>query len=254
VLVEGRQRRRHHEAGPELREFADEHGLGDDLDRRPGPLPPPHENLVERVAETAAARPGTATSRPTATGSPWTAPSTSLWCTATVSGSEPVLTRVHSECLTGDVFGQRPLRLRPAARRGARAHRRGGSRCRRLPARPRGPGDRPGREAAGLPAQDGGRDTVDANLDLGLPADARHYGTATQVLRDLGISTVRLMTNNPDNVDNLEDFGIQVSERVPLTPHPNDHNIAYLLTKRDRMGHDLPNLAGEAADLAKNGA
>ena len=92
--------------------------------------------------------------------------------------------------------------------------------------------------------QDGGRDTVDANLDLGLPADARHYGAATQILKDLGVSTVRLMTNNPDKVTNLEEYGITVAERVPLTPHPNDHNLAYLLTKRDRMGHVLPDLDG----------
>ena len=90
--------------------------------------------------------------------------------------------------------------------------------------------------------QDGGRDTVDANLDLGLPADARHYGTATQVLKDLKVETVRLLTNNPDKVRNLEEYGVQVAERVPLTPHPNDHNLAYLLTKRDRMGHHLPDL------------
>ncbi len=90
--------------------------------------------------------------------------------------------------------------------------------------------------------QDGGRDTVDANLDLGLPADARHYGTATQILLDLGVRSVRLLTNNPGKVTNLEDYGVPVSERVPLTPHPNDHNIGYLLTKRDRMGHQLPDL------------
>ena len=62
------------------------------------------------------------------------------------------------------------------------------------------------------------------------------------MLRDLGVTSVRLLTNNPDKVDNLEDYGIDVAARVPLTPHPNDHNIAYLLTKRDRMGHDLPDL------------
>jgi len=90
--------------------------------------------------------------------------------------------------------------------------------------------------------QDGGRDTVDANLDLGLPADARHYGAATQILKDLGVTSVRLMTNNPDKVTSLEEYGITVAERVPLTPHPNDHNLAYLLTKRDRMGHVLPGL------------
>ena len=90
--------------------------------------------------------------------------------------------------------------------------------------------------------QDGGRDTVDANLDLGLPADARHYGTASQILRDLGVGSVRLLTNNPAKTTDLEAYGIAVAERVPLTPRPNDHNIAYLLTKRDRMGHHLPDL------------
>ena len=66
--------------------------------------------------------------------------------------------------------------------------------------------------------QDAGRDTVDANLDLGLPADARHYGTATQILRDLGVGSVRLLTNNPAKTTSLEDFGVPVAERVPLTP------------------------------------
>ena len=95
--------------------------------------------------------------------------------------------------------------------------------------------------------QDGGRDTVDANLDLGLPADARHYGTATQILRDLGVQSVRLLTNNPAKVTSLEEYGVPVVERVPLTPRPNDHNLAYLLTKRDRMGHQLPDLHKVAA-------
>jgi 3,4-dihydroxy 2-butanone 4-phosphate synthase/GTP cyclohydrolase II len=92
--------------------------------------------------------------------------------------------------------------------------------------------------------QDGGRDTVDANLDLGLPADARHYGAATQILRDLGVRAVRLLTNNPDKTRSVEAYGVPVTERVALTPHPNDHNLAYLQTKRDRMGHVLPDLLG----------
>ena len=91
--------------------------------------------------------------------------------------------------------------------------------------------------------QDRGRDTVDANLDLGLPADARHYGTATQILRDLSVSSVRLLTNNPAKTKSLEDYGVAVAERVALTPHPTDDNLAYLQTKRDRMGHVLPDLA-----------
>ncbi|MEZ5159945.1 MAG: hypothetical protein R2709_03805 [Marmoricola sp.] len=90
--------------------------------------------------------------------------------------------------------------------------------------------------------QDQGRDTVDANLDLGLPADARHYGAATQILKDLGVQSVRLMTNNPDKTSSLEAYGIPVAERVALTPRPNHHNIAYLTAKRDRMGHELPGL------------
>lgn len=97
--------------------------------------------------------------------------------------------------------------------------------------------------------QDGGRDTVDANLELGLPADARHYGTATQILRDLGVTSVRLLTNNPEKTSNLEEYGVTVAERVPLAPRPNDHNIAYLLTKRDRMGHQLDGLDGYPAPV-----
>jgi 3,4-dihydroxy 2-butanone 4-phosphate synthase/GTP cyclohydrolase II len=160
-----------------------------------------------------------------------------------VANGEPVLTRVHSECLTGDVFGSErcdcgpqldeALRAIVAEGRGVVVYLRGHE--------GRGIGLVAKLQAYQL--QDGGRDTVDANLDLGLPADARHYGTATQILRDLGIASVRLLTNNPDKTSSLEEFGIPVVERVPLTPHPNDHNLAYLLTKRDRMGHDLPNLS-----------
>ncbi|MBS4754305.1 bifunctional 3,4-dihydroxy-2-butanone-4-phosphate synthase/GTP cyclohydrolase II [Nocardioides sp. zg-ZUI104] len=157
----------------------------------------------------------------------------------------PVLTRVHSECLTGDVFGSHRCDCGPqldealerivAEGRGVLVYLRGHE--------GRGIGLVAKLQAYQL--QDGGRDTVDANLDLGLPADARHYGAATQILKDLGVTEVRLMTNNPGKVHDLADFGIKVTERVPLTPHHNDHNLAYLLTKRDRMGHDLPHLSAE---------
>jgi 3,4-dihydroxy 2-butanone 4-phosphate synthase/GTP cyclohydrolase II len=162
---------------------------------------------------------------------------------ADLARGEPVLTRVHSECLTGDVFGSSRCDCGPQldeamervvdAGRGVVIYLRGHE--------GRGIGLLAKLRAYQL--QDGGRDTVDANLDLGLPADARHYGAATQILKDLGVTSVRLMTNNPAKTDGLASYGIEVAERVPLTPHPNDHNLAYLRTKRDRMGHDLPDLA-----------
>jgi 3,4-dihydroxy 2-butanone 4-phosphate synthase/GTP cyclohydrolase II len=236
--------------GPQLREFADEHGLAmisiDELVR----YRRRHENLVERVAET---RLPTRFGDFTAYGYRIIVDDSEhiALVHGDVSGDEPVLTRVHSECLTGDVFGSNRCDCGPqldealerivAEGRGVVVYLRGHE--------GRGIGLVAKLQAYQL--QDGGRDTVDANLDLGLPADARHYGTATQVLRDLGVRSVRLLTNNPDKVANLEDFGVPVAERVPLTPHPNDHNLAYLLTKRDRMGHHLPDLDGE---LTQDGA
>jgi 3,4-dihydroxy 2-butanone 4-phosphate synthase/GTP cyclohydrolase II len=89
--------------------------------------------------------------------------------------------------------------------------------------------------------QDEGRDTVDANLDLGLPADARDYGTGAQILADLGVRSMRLLTNNPAKRAGLEGYGLTIAERVPLEIHPNPHNLVYLQTKADRMGHELSN-------------
>jgi 3,4-dihydroxy 2-butanone 4-phosphate synthase/GTP cyclohydrolase II len=161
---------------------------------------------------------------------------------AAIADGEPVLTRVHSECLTGDVFGSHRCDCGPQLDEALRTI---VERGRGVLVYLRGHEGRGIGLVAKLQAyqlQDGGRDTVDANLDLGLPADARHYGAATQILRDLGVTTVDLMTNNPDKVENIEEYGVTVHERVPLTPHPNDHNLAYLLTKRDRMGHVIPGL------------
>ncbi len=156
---------------------------------------------------------------------------------------ESVLCRVHSECLTGDVFGSARCDCGPQLEeamqrivgegRGVVVYLRGHE--------GRGIGLLAKLQAYQL--QDGGRDTVDANLDLGLPADARHYGAATQILKDLGVRSVRLLTNNPAKTQGLEAYGVPVVERVALTPHPNDHNLAYLRTKRDRMGHVLPDPA-----------
>jgi 3,4-dihydroxy 2-butanone 4-phosphate synthase/GTP cyclohydrolase II len=233
--------------GPELREFADEHDLAlisiDDLVRHRHRT----ETLVERVAETRLpTRHGEFTAygfRSTIDGSEHLA-----LVYGDVSGDQPVLTRVHSECLTGDVFGSQrcdcgsqldeALESVVADGRGVVVYLRGHE--------GRGIGLVAKLEAYAL--QDSGRDTVDANLDLGLPADARHYGAASQVLRDLGVTRVRLLTNNPHKAEALADFGISVADRVPLTPRPNPHNLRYLRTKRDRMGHQIPDLPGDGAD------
>jgi 3,4-dihydroxy 2-butanone 4-phosphate synthase / GTP cyclohydrolase II len=90
--------------------------------------------------------------------------------------------------------------------------------------------------------QDAGDDTVDANLKLGLPADARDYGTGAQILVDLGVRSMRLLTNNPAKRVGLDGYGLHIIERVPLPVRANAENIRYLMTKRDRMGHDLVGL------------
>jgi 3,4-dihydroxy 2-butanone 4-phosphate synthase/GTP cyclohydrolase II len=236
--------------GQQLRDFADEHGLKmisiEDLihyRRR-------HENHVVRVAQT---RLPTAHGDFTAYG--YRIDLDDSEHIALVHGDlgdgTDVLTRVHSECLTGDVFGSRRCDCGPQL---DEALQRIAEEGRGVVVYLRGHEGRGIGLVAKLQAyqlQDGGRDTVDANLDLGLPADARHYGAATQVLRDLGVVSVRLLTNNPAKTKGLEDYGVAVTERVRLTPHPNDHNLAYLLTKRDRMGHDLPDLG--AAPAAEGG-
>jgi 3,4-dihydroxy 2-butanone 4-phosphate synthase/GTP cyclohydrolase II len=155
-----------------------------------------------------------------------------------------VLVRVHSECLTGDIFGslrcdcgpqlQAALRRVAEEGRGVVLYMRGHE--------GRGIGLMHKLQAYQL--QDQGRDTVDANLELGLPADARDYGTGAQILGDLGIVTMRLLTNNPAKRAGLEGYGLQVLGRVPLPVRPHPENVRYLRTKRDRMGHLLDGLEG----------
>ncbi len=164
---------------------------------------------------------------------------------------QDVLVRVHSECLTGDVFGSRRCDCGPQLDaalatvaqegRGVVLYVRGHE--------GRGIGLMHKLQAYQL--QDGGSDTVDANLELGLPADARDYGTGAQILVDLGIRTMRLLTNNPAKRVGLEGYGLEIIGRVALPAHPTKENLRYLKTKRDRMGHDLPGLAAfedEATD------
>jgi 3,4-dihydroxy 2-butanone 4-phosphate synthase/GTP cyclohydrolase II len=162
-----------------------------------------------------------------------------------IGDGEDVLVRVHSECLTGDIFGSRRCDCGPQLHaalekvneegRGLVLYMRGHE--------GRGIGLMHKLQAYQL--QERGHDTVDANLELGLPADARDYGTGAQILVDLGVRSMRLMTNNPAKRIALEGFGLEVTGRVPLPVHVTEDNIRYLRTKRDRMGHDLPGLGDD---------
>ncbi len=159
-----------------------------------------------------------------------------------VQGEENVLVRVHSECLTGDVFGSRRcdcgIQLDQAMKRideeglGVVVYLRGHE----------GRGIGIGHKIRAYSLQDEGHDTVEANEVLGLPVDSREYGIGAQILVDLGITTMRYMTNNPSKYGGLEGFGLDIVERVPLESAPNPENIAYLRTKRDKMGHMLEGL------------
>jgi len=227
--------------GEQLRQFADEHGLAlvsiADLIR----YRRRHERQVQRVAQT---RLPTEHGTFTAVGYRHLVDDSEQ--IALVSGDlgdgEDVLVRLHSECLTGDLLGSRrcdcgaqlhaALAAVDAERRGVVVYLRGHE--------GRGIGLLHKLQAYTL--QDGGSDTVDANLELGLPADARDYGTGAQILHDLGVRSVRLLTNNPAKRSALEAAGISVLERVGLAVTVNDDNRRYLLTKRDRMGHQIEDL------------
>src|ERR671916_2132730 len=163
----------------------------------------------------------------------------------TLDENETLLVRVHSECLTGDVFGSRrcdcgeqlDAALARIAREGSgvvvylRGH--------------EGRGIGLAHKLRAYHLQEQGRDTVEANLDLGLPVDGREYGIGSQILVDLGVTTMRLLTNNPAKYGGLDGFGLQIVERVPLQSQPHAENLRYLRTKQRRMGHLLEGLEGE---------
>jgi len=227
--------------GPALRRFADEHGvavvsIADLVAHRWR-----NERHVERVATTRL---------PTEFGD-----FTAHGYRNDIDGSEhlalvhgdlgaghDVLTRLHSECLTGDVLGSRRCDCGPQleAAMAAVAGATGGVVVYLRGHEGRGIGLLSKLRAYAL--QDGGRDTVDANLDLGLPADARDYGTGVQILRDLGVQSVALLSNNPAKAVALDRLGVTVTERRPLSIRPTADNLRYLRTKAARMGHDLPDV------------
>ncbi|MBV8952286.1 MAG: bifunctional 3,4-dihydroxy-2-butanone-4-phosphate synthase/GTP cyclohydrolase II [Actinobacteria bacterium] len=156
-----------------------------------------------------------------------------------IAGQPNVLVRVHSECLTGDVFGsmrcdcgvQLDLALEQIAAdgQGVVVYLRGHE----------GRGIGLGHKMRAYNLQDQGRDTVEANVELGFPVDKREYGIGSQILVDLGVSTMRLMTNNPAKYGGLEGYGLEIVERVPLRTTPNQENIAYLRAKQAKLGHLL---------------
>jgi len=156
-----------------------------------------------------------------------------------VQGKKDVLVRVHSECLTGDVFGSRRCDCgSQVAKALERIDREGtGVFLYMLGHEGRGIGLLHKLQAYQL--QDMGMDTVEANIELGFPADARDYGTGAQILRDLGITSMRLLTNNPAKRVGLEGYGLSVTERVQLETEPCEENIEYLRTKKEKMNHML---------------
>ncbi|MCB5908471.1 bifunctional 3,4-dihydroxy-2-butanone-4-phosphate synthase/GTP cyclohydrolase II [Streptomyces pinistramenti] len=169
-----------------------------------------------------------------------------------IGDGDDVLVRVHSECLTGDIFHslrcdcgpqlEASLERITAAGRGVVIYLRGHE--------GRGIGLLSKLRAYAL--QEQGHDTLDANLELGLPADSRDYAAGAQMLQDLGVRSVRLMTNNPDKTAALIRDGLKVSGREPMPVQAGEHNLRYLRTKRDRMGHDLPWLDAERTSGCDN--
>jgi 3,4-dihydroxy 2-butanone 4-phosphate synthase/GTP cyclohydrolase II len=159
-----------------------------------------------------------------------------------VQGERDVLVRVHSECLTGDIFHSLRcdcgVQLHAAMEKiaadglGVLVYLRGHE----------GRGIGLGHKIRAYSLQEQGHDTVEANTELGLPVDSREYGIGAQILNDLGITTMRLMTNNPSKYGGLEGFGLEITERVPVESVPNPENIDYLRTKREKMGHLLDGL------------
>ena len=154
-----------------------------------------------------------------------------------VAAPAPLLVRVHSECLTGDVFGSRrcdcgaqldsAMAAIAAEGRGALIYLRGHE----------GRGIGIGHKIRAYALQDHGLDTVDANTELGLPVDSREYSVAARILVDLGVTRVRLITNNPLKHEGLDGFGLDIVDRVPSSTTPTPENLVYLRTKRDRLGH-----------------
>ncbi len=155
-----------------------------------------------------------------------------------VARTERVLVRVHSECLTGDVFGSRRCDCGPQLQQAMRQVSDAGCGV-ILYMRQEGRGIGLGPKIQAYKLQEKGLDTVEANQKLGFPMDLREYGLGAQILCDLGLKTIRLLTNNPKKIVGLGGYGLKVVEQVPIRVKPNPHNEKYLKTKREKLGHLL---------------
>ena len=222
---------------PQLEEFAQQHDIKivsvEDLifyRRR-------HERLIERVAEARV---------PTEYGD-FTAVSYSsvvdvqehiAFVKGDISQNDPVLVRVHSECLTGDVFGSKRCDCGYQVQLALEAIEKYGSGV-LLYMRQEGRGIGIHNKLKAYALQDEGYDTLEANVMLGFAPDPRQYGIGAQILEDLGVKKMRLLTNNPTKRVGLEGFGLEVVERIPIIAPPTDENVKYMETKRERMGHIL---------------
>jgi 3,4-dihydroxy 2-butanone 4-phosphate synthase/GTP cyclohydrolase II len=155
-----------------------------------------------------------------------------------VTGARNVLVRVHSECLTGDVFGSRRCDCGPQLHQAMRQVAETGCGV-ILYMRQEGRGIGLAPKIKAYKLQEQGLDTVQANEKLGYGMDLREYGLGAQILVDLGLKTIRLLTNNPKKIVGLEGYGLQITEQVPIRVKPNPHNAKYLKTKREKLGHLL---------------
>ena len=232
---------------PDLLRFSKEHGIGIVSIASIIAYRREHERIIERVADARL---------PTKHGKYTITSYRSLVDTAEhvalvigdISTDDPVLVRVHSECLTGDVFGslrcdcgeQVDLALQAIESEGRGVF---------LYMRQEGRGIGIHNKIKAYNLQDLGLDTVDANVHLGYAPDIRHYGVGAQILNDLGVSRMRILTNNPRKLSGLDGFGLEVVERVPIKAQPNEENSRYLETKRTRLGHLL-----EESDTHVNGS
>lgn len=151
----------------------------------------------------------------------------------------PALVRVHSECLTGDALGSQRCDCGEQLRASLRMISESGNGVLVYMRRHEGRGIGLGNKIRAYALQDQGLDTVEANRHLGFRADLRHYGVGAQILRHLGVRELRLLTNNPKKVISLEGFGLKITEQLPIEVTPNANNLAYLLAKRDKLGHTL---------------